>query len=130
MNNIWRYLQTQDEKCVVVICEDGDQAENIILEVRDKLKRHSIQNDHRLIGFTRNSLVFGTNKLMCVQSGMMGCGLKGYTIHLLLLHENLDEFERNLALEIAYPVVASVGGSVAKYSQSTRTMRYQDDRNH
>ena len=115
-------MQTQDRKNVVVICENGDQAEDIILEVKDRLKRHSIMNDHRLIGFTRNSLVYGTNKLLVVQKSMIENGLRGRTIHLLLLHENLDHYEKSLALNIATPVIATVGGTIAKYSQETRDM--------
>ena len=115
-------MQTQDEKNVIVICENGDQAEDIILEVKDRLKRHSIMNDHRMIGFTRNSLVYGTNKLLVVQKSMIENGLRGRTCHLLLLHENLDHYEKSLALNIAAPHIAQVGGTIAKYSQETRDM--------
>ena len=89
MKHIWRYLQTEENKNVVVVCEHGDQAEQIIKDIVDKLKRHSITNDHRLVGYTRNTIKFGTNRVIVISHEMVELRLRGYSIDLFLEHENV-----------------------------------------
>ena len=107
MNHIWRYLQTEENKNVVVICQHGDQAEIIIKDIADKVKRHSILNSKKLKGFTRNVLAYDTNKVLVFQFGVIEWRLRGYSIDLFLLHEDLDHFQKMKALNIAAPAMTA-----------------------
>ena len=85
--NVWEYLQTQDNKVIVIICPNREAAEESCKEIKENVLQHTLLQN-RLLS-TSTTLRYGTNRVICTSADMAPVAVLGWTIDVLLLCHDL-----------------------------------------
>jgi hypothetical protein len=88
---IWEYLQTQDDKTVVIICPDRNEAEATRIEVWEEVQKHTLLNRREETMFTSTTIHYGTNLVICTSPIMALLATRARTIDVLLFSVRITE---------------------------------------
>lgn len=88
---IWEYLHTQDNKTVVIICPDRNEAEATRKEVGAEVNKHTLLARRTETMFTATTIHYGTNLVICTSILMSLLATKARTIDVLLFSVTMAE---------------------------------------
>ncbi len=87
--NVWEYLQTQDNRIILIICPNREAAEESCKEIKENVTMHTLLNRRNEILSTRTTLHYGTNRVICTSVEMAHVAVLGWSIDVLLLCHDL-----------------------------------------